>query len=456
MSQPITARRSRRELLAWRNAVFVIFILSGLVIASWVARIPGVRDALELGKDPSAVGLLILGMSIGAIVGLSTSSLALARFGPHKGMVGALGTASIGMVLVGLGASVAHAVPLVAIGLILLGFGNGMVDVMMNVEGTAVEREIGKTILPLMHACFSLGTVIGAGIGAAAAALNIDVGWHLGVLAVIIVVTAIIAVRFIPREADLGEDTGTSVRRPLSQRMREGLAVWADWRLIAIGVVMLGMSFGEGSANDWISLAVVDGHGASNSTGAIVFGFFVAAMTLARGAGGPVVDRIGRANAIRITAAMGAAGLLLFILAGPLWVVVIGTVLWGFGAALGFPLGMSAAAEGHGNPAPRVAAVAIIGYCAFLVGPPVIGFLGKEFGLLNALFLVLVLLVAAFLAAPSVRSPKSAAGDDADGDDDDARDADDARVGDAGAQITERQTGVGTGDSPRNSSSRSA
>ena len=297
-----------------------------------------------------------------------------------------------------------------AIGLIMLGFGNGMVDVMMNVEGTAVEREIGKTILPLMHACFSLGTVIGAGIGAAAAALNIDVGWHLGVLAVIIVVTAIIAVRFIPREADLGEDTGTSVRRPLSQRMREGLAVWADWRLILIGVVMLGMAFGEGSANDWISLAVVDGHGQSNSTGAVVFGFFVAAMTVGRVLGGPIVDRIGRVNAIRITAAMGAGGLLLFILGGPLWLVVIGTVLWGLGVSLGFPLGMSAAADGAANPAARVSAVAIIGYCAFLVGPPMIGFLGKEFGLLNALFLVLVLLVASFLAAPAVRAPVRGAG----------------------------------------------
>jgi fucose permease len=409
MSQPTTARRTRRELHAWRNAVFVIFILSGLAIASWVARIPGVRDGLELGKDPSAVGLLILGMSIGAIVGLSSSSIVLARFGPHKGMVGTLTIAAAGIGLIGLGASVFHSVPLVAVGLILLGFGNGMVDVMMNVEATAVEREIGKTLLPLMHGCFSLGTVIGAGIGAAAAALNIDVGWHLGALAVVIVVTAIVAVRYIPREADLGDDVGAP-RPPFGERLRESLAVWADWRLILIGVVMLGMAFGEGSANDWISLAVVDGHGQSNSTGAVVFGFFVAAMTVGRMLGGPIVDRIGRVNAIRITAAMGAGGLLLFILGGPLWLVVIGTVLWGLGVSLGFPLGMSAAADGAANPAARVSAVAIIGYCAFLVGPPVIGFLGKEFGLLNALFLVLVLLVASFLAAPAVRAPLRGAG----------------------------------------------
>jgi MFS family permease len=383
--------------------VFVIFILSGLAMATWVARIPGVRDDLGLGKDPSAVGLLILGMSVGAILGLTVSSPVLVRFGPHRGMVGGLTIVAVGTLFIGFGSTTLHSIPLVAVGLILLGFGNGMVDVMMNVEATAVEREIGKTLLPLMHACFSLGTVLGAGIGALAAWLAVPVAWHLLGVAVAIVVVAVVAIRFIPREADLGDETAEKPRIPFGERMRTALGVWADWRLVLIGVVMLGMAFGEGSANDWISLAVVDGHGQSNSMGAVVFGFFVAAMTVGRVVGGPIVDRIGRVNAIRITAGMGALGLVLFIVGGPLWLVVIGTVLWGFGVSLGFPLGMSAAADGAANPAARVSAVAIIGYCAFLAGPPLIGFLGQHFGLLNALFLVLALLVATFLASPSVR-----------------------------------------------------
>lgn len=404
MSQPTpTTTRPRRELTAWRNAVFVIFILSGLALATWVARIPGIRDDLGLGKDPSAVGLLILGMSVGAILGLTVSSPLLVRFGPHRGMVGGLIIVAVGILLIGSGATLFHSIPTVAIGLVLLGFGNGMVDVMMNVEATAVEREIGKTLLPLMHACFSLGTVLGAGIGAAAAALGLPVVWHLVGIAVVIVVIAVVAVRFIPREAELGDESAEKERIPFGERLRTSLAVWADWRLILIGVVMLGMAFGEGSANDWISLAVVDGHGQENSMGAVVFGFFVVAMTVGRVVGGPVVDRIGRVAAIRITAGMGAVGLVLFILGGPLWLVVLGTVLWGFGVSLGFPLGMSAAADGAENPAARVSAVAIIGYCAFLAGPPLIGFLGQHFGILNALFLVLALLVAAFLAAPAVR-----------------------------------------------------
>jgi MFS family permease len=399
----VPAVHPRNNLRAWRNAVFVVFVLSGLLLASWVARIPGVRDSLQLST--AGVGLLILGMSIGAILGLVAAAPLLTRLGARRGIVFALGIAAVGMVLIGVGTTFVPFIPIVAVGLILLGFGNGICDVMMNVEGADAEREIGKTLMPLMHAFFSLGTVIGAGAGAGAAALNISVGWHMVGTAVVIVVGVVIAVRYIPLRQELGDSAGTvdEPKPPWRARILDSLSVWADWRLILIGVVMLGMAFTEGSANDWVALATVDGHHQDNATGAVVFGVFVAAMTVGRVAGGPLVDRVGRVTAIRLTAALGVIGLLIFIFGGPLWLVIVGTVLWGFGASLGFPLGMSAAAEDTKRAAARVSAVAMIGYCAFLVGPPLIGFLGQTFGLLNALFVVFVLLVASGLCAAAVR-----------------------------------------------------
>jgi MFS family permease len=413
MTHPIpigstTARRTRRETTAWRNAVFVIFVLSGLALSSWVARIPGVRDSLHL--TTAGVGLLLTVLSIGAILGLVVSAPILNRVGSRRGITLALCTVAIGMILVGVGTTVVAFIPLVAIGLALLGLGNGAVDVMMNVEGAAVEREIGKTVMPLLHAFFSLGTVVGAGIGAAAAALNIAVGWHLMGMAVLIAATAIVVVRWLPLSHEPAEpEAAPEPKRSIRSRLTESLSVWADWRLIAIGVVMLGMAFAEGSANDWIALATVDGHHQDNATGAIVLGVFVAAMTVGRVAGGPVVDRIGRVAAIRLTAGLGVVGLLIFIIGGPMWVVVIGTVLWGMGASLGFPLGMSAAADDTKHAAARVSAVATIGYCAFLVGPPLIGFLGQTFGILNALYVIFVLLVLSGLAAPALRRRSASA-----------------------------------------------
>ena len=398
------ATRSTRELLGWRNAIFTVFFLSGLSLASWVARIPAIRDDTALNTQ--GVGLVILSGSIASVVGLIAAPWLLARFGARSGMIGALVTVSAGLVLVGLGGSVLPSIPLVVIGLALFGFGNGAVDVMMNVEGAEAEREIGRTLMPLMHAFFSFGTVAGAGLAAVASALGISVAVHLGIIALLIAAGVIVAVRFVPLREELGDDPHTETPRvPWTQRLREGLAVWADIRLLLIGVVMLGMSFAEGSANDWLALAVVDGHGFDATVGAAVFTVFTVAMTAARVLGGPVIDRFGRVPTLRVLAGTGVAGLALFIFATEPWMIIVGTVLWGVGASLGFPVGMSAAADVPDRrlAAARVSAVAIIGYCAFLAGPPFLGFLGQQFGILNALLVILILMVMAGLAAPAAR-----------------------------------------------------
>jgi MFS family permease len=406
VSEPTTpptapvAVRPRRELLAWRNAIFVIFALSGLSIATWVARLPAIRDNLDL--TTGTVGLLILGMSIGSILGLVASQHILGRLGPRHGMQLTLGLISVGLLLIGIGASLVPMAGIVLVGLVIFGFGNGALDVMMNVEGAAAEQELGKTVMPFMHACFSFGTVAGAGLGALASAAGVEVFWHALILAIAIAVAAVIAVRFVPTEqAVVGLDD--TPKTPWRERLRESLSVWADGRLILIGVIMLGMAFAEGSANDWLALAVVDGHEQSNTTGALVYGVFVTAMTVGRIVGGPLIDRFGRVPVLQVSAGAAIAGLVLFILTPVTGLMVLGTVLWGLGASLGFPVGMSAAADDSKHAAARVSAVAMIGYCAFLVGPPLIGILGDSIGLLNALFVVLVLIVLAGLASPAAR-----------------------------------------------------
>ncbi|MFF2371961.1 MFS transporter [Agromyces sp. NPDC058110] len=412
MSAPTT---TRRRLTAWRNAVFAIFFLSGLSLASWVARLPEVRD--ETGLSTQGVGLVILAGSIASVLGLIAAPPLMARFGARIGMAGTLIAVSLGLVFVGIGGSVLPSVPLIAIGLAFAGFGNGAVDVIMNVEGAEAEREIGRTVMPLMHAFFSFGTVAGAGIAAAAAALDIAVIGHLGTIAALIAVGAVVAVRFVPHRDELGDPAdapaaaGAEGRadaapaRPWTERLRDSLRVWGDVQLLLIGVIMLGMAFAEGSANDWLTLAAVDGHGLEPAAGAAVFTVFAVSMTTARVLGGPLIDRFGRVLTLRVLAATGVLGLSLFIFGSELWVVIIGTVLWGVGASMGFPVGMSAAADvpDRAKAAARVSAVAIIGYCAFLVGPPFIGFLGEQFGLLNALLVILVLMVMAGLAAPAAR-----------------------------------------------------
>ncbi|MCD5345308.1 MFS transporter [Agromyces sp. S2-1-8] len=394
--------RPAHELVAWRNAIFAIFFLSGLSMASWVARIPAIRD--DTGLSTQGVGLVILGGSIGSILGLVAAPWLLARLGARLGMIAALVTVSVGLVFVGVGGSLLPAVPLVVIGLVLFGLGNGAVDVMMNVEGAEAEREIGRTVMPLMHAFFSFGTVAGAAVAAAASAIDVPVSMHLGVMALLIAASILVAVRYVPLRAEVGDDTHAGgPRPPWTERLKANLAVWGDVRLLLIGVIMLGMSFAEGSANDWLALAVVDGHGFDATTGALMFGVFTVSITAGRVVGGPILDRFGRVPVLRTLAIIGIAGLSLFIFGTETWMLVVGTVLWGLGSSLGFPVGMSAAADHPTDSAARVSAVAIIGYCAFLAGPPLLGFIGQHFGILNALLVILVLLVLSALAAPAAR-----------------------------------------------------
>ncbi|HSP52265.1 MAG TPA: MFS transporter [Cryobacterium sp.] len=404
------AQANRPGLLAWRNAVFALFFIAGLALATWMSRIPAVRDGLELST--AQVGIVIFGLSAGSVIGLVAAVGLLARLGARRALVLGVTISSVGLITAGVGTSLLASTELVFAGLVLVGLGMGSVDVMMNVEGAAAERAIGKTLMPLMHACFSLGTVVGALAGAGASFIALPVFWHLAGVAIIVLATAVVGVRYIPVRAELGDEPATASGAPGAgptvapqwrERLRAGLSVWGDTRILLIGTIVLGMTFAEGSANDWLALAAVDGHGLSNTEGAIVFGVFVSAMTVGRVFGGPILDRFGRVPVLRACAALGILGLVLFILAPNEVLLYTGAVLWGLGASLGFPVGMSAAADDTKNAAARVSAVAMIGYFAFLVGPPVLGLLGEAWGILNALFLILALMVLAGLAAPAAR-----------------------------------------------------
>ena len=286
-------------------------------------------------------------------------------------------------------------VPLAVPGLVLVGLGIGVWDVAMNVEGAAVERRLGRSLMPRLHAGFSLGTVAGAGIGAAAAATGVPLSAQVFVVAVVAPVSMAVATRmFLADHAEAEEGT---------MRRSGVLTAWREPRTLVVGLMVLGFAFTEGSANDWMAVAMVDGYGTTEAVGAIGFGVFVAAMTVARMVGGAALERYGRVATLRATAVLGLAGLLLVLLGGSVPVAIAGAVLWGFGAALGFPVGMSAAADDPERAAFRVSVVSSIGYTAFLAGPPLIGLLAEHVGILSALFVVVAALTLGLAACGASR-----------------------------------------------------
>lgn len=377
----------------WRNSVFVLFALGGVAVSTWGPRLPSIRH--DLGVGDATIGLALAGVTVGSIAGLVSSSAILSWLGNRRAVLGCAWFIAVGIAVVGVGAGIADSLSASVLGFVLVGFGVGAVDVMINVEGAALERASARTLMPLMHAGWSVGAIAGAAIGAACAALRVDFAWQFVGEAVLIVAAASGAVAFLPRATR----TEAAERPPVRQRVARWLSGWKHGQLLLIGLVMLGVELGEGSANSWLTLAVRDGHGQTDAVAALFFVAFAAGETAARVFGGPLVDRIGRVRTVRLTTALGIVGLLLFIFGEPAWAVLAGTVLWSVGVSMGFPLGMSAAAERGPNPAAQVSVVASIGYLANLGGPPVIGALSEQFGLLGALWLVVALLAVGFAVA---------------------------------------------------------
>ncbi|WP_402845233.1 MFS transporter [Microbacterium sp. GXS0129] len=394
------------QFVRWRAAIFVIFAACGLGFATWASRVPAIKEGLGITK--SEVGLLLVSSGIASIIGLSVSSVLMLRFGARRAMLGLLLVAAAGITTIGLGVDVFHSFGVVIVGLALFGFGNGCCDVIMNVEGAGVEKHGGKTVLPMMHGFFSLGTFAGAGLGAIAEGIRLPVSVHTGVIGALIVACALWAVANIPAttDAETAPDEGAG-HQSFGARLKVALSAWTEPRTYGLGLVMLGMSFAEGGANDWLALGIVEGHDGSPSLGAVGLAVFSGAMTIARMLGGPLVDRFGRVATLRTLAALAVVGLLLFIYAPNMPLVMVGTVLWGIGVSFGFPLGMSAAADDPSKAASRVAAASTIGYVAFLAGPPVLGFIADHIGLLNTLLIIAGLALVSGLASNAAKPIKN-------------------------------------------------
>jgi MFS family permease len=385
------------------RATYAAFAASGFAFASWASRIPAVKTHLDL--TASRLGLLLLAIAGGSVVALPISGAVVSRWGSRRTVAAMSVLLGVGLVVVAVGYTIG--VPAVAVGLVLVGFGNGAWDVGMNVQGALVERLLGQSIMSRFHAGFSIGTVGGALVGAVAVATHVPVSAHMAVVGVVVALIVPWAVRPFVDDHDVpAEDEA-----PQDSHRARAAAAWREPRTLLVGLFVLAYAFGEGTGNDWISVAVIEGYHASATLGTLTFASFLAAMTAGRWVGPQLLDRYGRVGTTRGLAVSALAGLLLFVFGPAVPFAFAGALLWGLGVSLGFPLGMSAGADEPAFAAVRVSVIASVGYCAFLGGPPLVGFLGQQFGVRHALTAVVVLLAMATAIAGVVRPPASPRGE---------------------------------------------
>lgn len=386
----------RKALQLRMYALFMFFFLPGLLMASWATRTPAIRDILSVST--AEMGIVLFGLSVGSMSGILCSAPLVKRFGTRAVIRTTMSCALVGMLILSIALWFSSAW-IFAAGLAVFGGSFGAAEVAINVEGAAVEQEMKKTVLPMMHGFYSFGTLVGAGVGMALTAFGLPAMWHIALAALVGIAPIAIAIRAIPEGTGKNAADGT-------QPNEKGAPFWRDMQLMLIGVVVLAMAFAEGSANDWLPLLMVDGHGFSAKSGALIYAGFTLGMTLGRFTGGWFIDRYSRVTVVRASALMGALGIALIIFVDVDWVAGVSVILWGLGASLGFPLTISAASDTGPDAPTRVSVVATTGYLAFLVGPPLLGFLGEHYGLRSAMLAVLALVLVAALVARAVAKPE--------------------------------------------------
>jgi len=419
-------------------ATALVFAVNGLLLATWVARIPATRD--RLGASAAELGLVLLAPGVGALLSMPFSGRWCRRFGSRPVVAATTVAASVVLVLLAV-------VPtLVGLGLTLFVWGMfyGSWDVAMNVHGSAVEQRAAHEWMPRYHACWSVGGIVGATLGALAAALDIPLILHFAAIAVTCVTLVGFALRgFIEdregREVWEGrEDEGAphrpapvpgplvgerspagmemppvvhSPQAPSAQahsRQGHGRPRVLTGRLLVVGVVTLCATTLEGAAADWLALFLTDERGATASLAAFGYAVFAVAMAAGRFSGTVVAERLGRDGAVRAGGLVSFAGVLLTVVGPGLVTSYLGAALWALGVCLVFPAAVSAGGEAPYRPADAIAAVTTIGYGGFLLGPPLIGLLADQVGLARALLVLLVLAGGIAALAPAVRSRRLA------------------------------------------------
>jgi MFS family permease len=426
-----------------------------MTMASAVSRMPEIKA--HIGASATELAFALVCVGIGSIVAMPFAGRLTTRFG--TGLITGIFTtiACTGWSLIPL----ANSVPELAAILFLTGMGVGTWDVAMNVQGSIVERSRHQVLMPLWHGLFSVGGVIGALIGAGAAHAGIPLAWHIPVVAGVLGGVVIAACGwFLPssagydelpagepapgdgRSGDSGlapyygaspEDdasaqggSGAAGRRPDAAhrrrdpagRPRDPAGRRSDGRAkhgrgvtgleILLGLIMLSTALGEGAANDWLAVALVDGRGAPAAIGALTYAGFNLTMAIGRFSGGPLIARFGRVASLRAAGAIAATGVLLLSLVPGTGVALGGAALWGLGLAIVFPSAVSAAGEVPGRADRAIATVSTIGYGGFLFGAPMIGTLAHLVPLLDALLVVAAFALLIVCIAPAAREHRAA------------------------------------------------
>ena len=374
-------------LARWR--VSAIFLLHGVIVSNWLARIPAVQQ--KLGLRAGGLGLALLFTTAGALCGMPLTSRLIGRF--HSAAVTRLSSFAFCLVLP-LPAVVPKAV-LLGPALFVFGWAAATMEVSMNTQAVVVEQALGRPVMTSFHALFSIGGMIGSVLGGVAAALRLSPTLHLVLLLPLLVgSTAYATRRLLP---DLSARAAPRVPIPWTRHLA------SLWGLGAIAFCVL---MGEGAMADWGAVYVGGLPGVSPGLAAAGYAVFSVAMAAGRLLGDHIRTRLPEPVIVRRGALLASVGLFAGLVRGALPGALAGFACAGLGFSTIFPILTWRAGRVSGvAPQAGIAAVTAIGYSGFLMGPPIIGLLAQLSSLRLGLCVIPLLSVIAAVLTRTALAP---------------------------------------------------
>jgi len=399
-----------RELRRARVAVLAYFALLGLANGVWLARIPAIKESLQL--TDGVLGLALLSGPAGLVVVVLVASRIVHGAGSRRPTMIAGICASLLPIALGLAPSLAA----LMVALFAFGLAAGMLDVSMNSQAVLVERATGRPLMTSFHACYSFGGLAGALLGGLFATAGIGPAVNFTIVGVPLAFAAAMAGRWLFPDPDRNVAAPVAAAAPAAAS--RGPVFLRSWTpaLLLMAVLAACSLLGEGSAEGWSAVYLHDNLGTSAGLAALGYAGFSVAMAVGRLSGDRLNARLGAAVLMRGCGLLAAAGLTLSLLSHQVATVILGFMGFGVGLSCTFPLLVSAAGGvDPDRPASGIAKVAGAGYAGMLAGPPLIGGLAAVAGLRWALVLPLALALAiaagAGVVGAGARSPLAARAD---------------------------------------------
>ena len=381
------------------RAISAVFFLESAVLGNWVPRIPDIKQALSLSD--SVLGLCLLAVPLGTVLGLLVAGRIIERVGLRTACQVFLCAWAMLFVLVPMAAS---AVQLGAV-LTACGFVLGLTEVAMNTEADRIEARIGRRIMSRCHGFWSLGSMVGALAGAGLAQLGLDVLTHFALVMPAIALAGAWAGYLLPRASSRGREAPDAAART------DGAALFQlpPRGLLLLCAMPLGAMAVEGAYIDWSAVFMRDVLAASPLTIGVTYAAFSVVMAGTRFTGDRIAARYGDVAVVRWSGVAATLGIALFALAPNVPAAFAAAAVSGMGVAIVYPLTVSAAARRPGrSAADNVAALTMVSFCAFLVAPPLIGFLSDWLGLRWALLALAPVAAVTVVLAPEVARGGSA------------------------------------------------